>query len=213
MKLFVYNGHDTKRIVYRFSCTAWLIGLFLNSTLSISHASCAPSVPHAFDQVAHEYAIPSDVFYAIALQESGRYTERYGYGVWPWALNINYTTHYPESYAEAVELIEKTRATGSEWIAVGMMQIYWKYHKQRFDENPYYALDIATNLRLGAQIFSEALTHHDGDVWKAVGFYYAGVITSEREQREVDTYISGVQTKHKTYVMGGCDEIRLATHD
>ena len=173
----------------------------------------AGCVPPAFMQVAIEYQIPADVYYAIALQESGRYTKTYGFKVWPWALNINYTTYYPESYEAATALIEKTLSEGSEWIAVGMMQVYWKYHKERFKENPYYALDIATNLRLGAKLFDEALAYHHGDIWKAVGYYYAGVITSERERLETEVYIYGVQSKLEKYVKGECGSaVQIVQH-
>ena len=171
------------------------------SISSFAHADC---VPPAFKQIAQEYNVPTEIYYAIALQESGRYTQEYGFKVWPWALNINYTTHYPESYEDAVAMIVQTLNNGSEWIAVGMMQVYWKYHKEKFKENPYYALDIGTNLRLGALIFRDALDFHQGDIWKAVGHYYAGEITSQAEQNETDTYIKGVQHKLEKYVTQQC---------
>lgn len=159
-------------------------------------ASCVPS---AFVEVAGEYSLPEDIFYAISLVESGRYVEGVGFRVWPWALNIDNRSFYPASEIEARKLISNALDSGTDKIAVGVMQVYWKYHKDVFAEHPAFALDVGANLRAGAKVLREFVDIGDG-VWSAVGYYHAGT----RNERDAKIYIASVKRVLDKHVKGAC---------
>ena len=55
----------------------------------------ASSVPEGYRRVAAAHGIPSELFYAVALAESGRHIEHLRTTrPWPWTLNIQGEGHY-----------------------------------------------------------------------------------------------------------------------
>ena len=166
-------------------------------------------VPPAFQKVALEYNVPADVFYSIALAESGHTTQDFGFNVWPWALNINRESLYPESKAAAVLLIEQAINQGSDQIDVARMQVSWRFHKTTFQSNAVYALDVGANIRAGAKIFSEFLTQAD-DVWQAVGFYNAGASKRASSLKAAKRYSDRVKRIYTRHVKEGCSESFVA---
>jgi len=179
-----------------------LVALF-TTTLSRAQASCAPM---AYQDVAAEWLIPADVFYAISLTESGRYTKEFGYNVWPWALNIDEQSHYPETKEAALVLINRAIERGTDKIAIGLMQVYWRFHQQTFQKRPEYALDIGSNLRAGAKILREFMDK-TGDVWTAVGYYYAGSSQSEKSRQAAAWYRQRVLDVYTSKVLRRCDAL------
>lgn len=184
------------------------IGLVLVLAITYSTASKA-CVPPAFERVAFEYGVPADVFYSIALAESGRSTNEFGFKVWPWALNINKESFYPESKQAALVLIEQAISQGSDQFDVGLMQVSWRFHKATFQANAVYALDVGANLRAGAKIFSEFISEAD-NIWQAVGFYNAGASKRVSSIKAAKLYSDRVKGIYKKYVKEGCDESLVA---
>jgi len=166
-------------------------------------------VPPAFQRVALEYGVPADIFYSIALAESGRTTQVFGFKVWPWALNINRESYYPESKAAAVLLIEQAISQGNNQFDVGLMQVSWRFHKAKFESNAVYALDVGANLRAGAKIFSEFMAQAD-DVWQAVGFYNAGASKRASSLKAARRYSDRVRKIYKQHIKEGCNESLVA---
>lgn len=166
-------------------------------------------VPPAFGRIANEYSVPADVFYSIALAESGRSTPHFGFKVWPWALNINKESFYPVSKQAALALIEQVIRDGSDQFDVGLMQVSWRFHKSTFKDNAEYALDVGANLRAGAKIFSEFIDQAD-DVWQAVGFYNAGPSKRSFSVKAAKRYSDRVKRIYRTHVKEGCRERLVA---
>ena len=185
------------------------IGLVMVFAIAFSNASQA-CVPPAFERVAFEYGVPADIFYSIALAESGRSTNEFGFKVWPWALNINKRSFYPESKQAALVLIEQVISEGSDHFDVGLMQVSWHFHKATFKANANYALDVGANIRAGAKIFSEFLSQAD-DVWQAVGFYNAGASKRVISIKAAKLYSDRVKRIYNKYVKEGCDESLIAS--
>ena len=185
--------------------TRTVLFLLVYSSACVSKAC----VPPAFQRVALEYSVPADVFYSIALAESGHTTQDFGFNVWPWALNINRESLYPESKAAAVLLIEHAISQGSDQIDVGLMQVSWRFHKTTFQSNAVYALDVGANIRAGAKIFSEFLTQAD-DVWQAVGFYNAGASTRASSLKAAKRYSDRVKRIYTRHVKEECSESLIA---
>lgn len=184
------------------------LALLVTTAFIFSNASNA-CVPPAFERVANEYGVPVDVFYSIALAESGRSTRDFGFKVWPWALNINKQSYYPESKQAALVLIEEAVSGGGDQFDVGLMQVSWRFHKSTFQENAEYALDVGANLRAGAKIFSEFIDQAD-DVWQAVGFYNAGASKKLSSLKSAKQYSDRVKRIYNKYVREDCNESLMA---
>ena len=191
------------------TCSRTLIGLVMMFVITFSSASQA-CVPPAFERVAFEYDVPADIFYSIALAESGRSTNEFGFTVWPWALNINKKSFYPESKQAALVMIEQAISQGSDQFDVGLMQVSWRFHKTTFKAKANYALDVGANIRAGAKIFSEFLSQAD-DVWQAVGFYNAGASKRATSIKAAKFYSNRVKRIYNKYVKEGCDESFIAS--
>jgi len=190
------------------TCSRTLIGLVMMFVITFSSASQA-CVPPAFERVAFEYDVPADIFYSIALAESGRSTNEFGFTVWPWALNINKKSFYPESKQAALVMIEQAISQGSDQFDVGLMQVSWRFHKAKFESNAVYALDVGANLRAGAKIFSEFMAQAD-DVWQAVGFYNAGASKRASSLKAARRYSDRVRKIYKQHIKEGCNESLVA---
>jgi len=135
--------------------------------VSISHQVYA--IPPAYRQVSHKYNIPVGLLYAIALTESG-YQYRAVYNPWPWTLNIEgkaYRFDHPRPMLATLQ----QAINNQQSVDIGIMQINWRWHKQRFD-SPRSALDPHINLKTGAEILVEQY-EIAGDWWVAVGRYHA----------------------------------------
>ena len=178
---------------------------FLVLLACMYNSDCNACVPPAFQRVAIEYNVPADVFYSIALAESGRTTKDFGFNVWPWALNINGESFYPESKAAALLMIEQEISNGSDQFDVGLMQVSWRFHKATFNSNAVYALDIGANLRAGAKVLSDFIAQAN-DVWLAVGFYNAGASNRTSSMIAAKRYSDRVRRIYDKYVKEGCRE-------
>ena len=104
------------------------------------------------------------VLYAVALTESGRS----GIGrPWPWTLNVGGRGYFFDSRQAAWKALMKWLRAGRRSIDIGLMQVNWRYHKDRLG-TPWQALDSYHNLRVGAAILRECF-HARRDWWASVG--------------------------------------------
>ena len=146
----------------------------------------ATEIPPAYRQVALANEIPADIFYAVALAESGR---RLGDSPirrpWPWTLNIHgegaYFSDRRSAWRAAIAAIARQRTS----VDFGLMQVNWRYHHERLGD-PWQALDPYHNLRVGADILRECFTS-ERDWWASVGCYHAPAnpARAERYRRRV----------------------------
>ena len=164
-------------------------GLFVMLILSVGVSA---DVPRAYRIIADQYGIPVDVFFSIALQESGK-SGRDKYLPWPWTLNIDNKGHYFDSREEAeialLNAMEGAKQQGKvAKVAVGIGQIYMPSHVTQFT-SPIQALDPTLNLNYAAKLLVE---HYKATVkmgypdwWVAVGRYHtpsnAGLASTYRQ--------------------------------
>ena len=150
------------------------VGFLVASTVAVgsSSAHAASAVPAGYRQVAAEYAIPAQIFYAVALTESGRQVAgSKGAHPWPWTLNIRGEAQFFDGRSAAEAALQRALVKGEDEIDVGLMQVNWRYHQGRLG-SAQGALDPYRNLRVGAQILSECHRARP-DWWDAVGCYHA----------------------------------------
>ena len=143
----------------------------LSIVLSLSLAVHA-SVPPMVSEVAREYGIPDQIFYAVILAES-RSATKAGAKAWPWTINHRGHPHFfhtqVDAYAYANLLVEQ----GDYSFDLGIAQMNWRWHRDKFDYNLWQALDPRTNLRAAAQHLREQYDRPECGQWEvAVGCYH-----------------------------------------
>ena len=169
-----------------------LIVTIATSTAPAYASDPAPTIPPAYEQMAALYEIPPDLFYAVALQESGRHLDSIGRVPWPWTLNVAGKGYYFDTKTEAWDALRRHIEQGATNIGIGLMQPTYPYNQYALSD-VYGALDPATNLRLGAQIMRECYDRL-ADWWAAVGCYHSPGRT-ERQRRHVETYKAHVKRR------------------
>ncbi len=169
------NGVSPSAMLYslkRKVATAGFIVAFLLVGFFVFNASA--SVPRAYRIIGAEYGVPPEVFFSVALQESGR-TINGKFIAWPWTLNIDEEAFYFDSRGEAESaLIEAHKKR--QRVAIGLGQIYWPSHYKRFSGAPV-LLNPSINLRYAAKLLSGEYRYTvkkgKASWWIAVGRYHS----------------------------------------
>lgn len=132
----------------------------------------ANDIPSAYRQVARAHGIPADIFYAVALAESGR---ELGAGKplrpWPWTLNIHGEGLYFNDRTSAWRAIAAAILKQRTSVDIGLMQVNWRYHHRRLID-PWRALDPHRNLEVAAEILKNC-QRRLSDWWASVGCYHS----------------------------------------
>ncbi|STQ90095.1 transglycosylase-like protein with SLT domain [Iodobacter fluviatilis] len=103
-----------------------------------------------FEATAKRAGIEPAVLFALAQNESGINGRP-----WPWTLNANGKARYFRSREDAFRAAESLIKNGNENFDIGTMQVHWAYHKQRFGNSTWRALQPSTNVSVAAQILRE----------------------------------------------------------
>lgn len=151
-------------------------------------ADADDAVPPVYRSVAGQYGIPADLFYAMALTESG-YSAGDGRGPhpWPWTLNVAGQGRFFATRIDAWRALDATLGDGEDRVDVGLMQINWRYHSTLL-KSSWQALEPYRNLRLAAGILKECYRDRH-DWWASVGCYHAPA-NSERARRYRDRVLT-----------------------
>lgn len=129
-------------------------------------------IPIGYQQVAKAHGIPSALFYALALAESGRWmADQRTSRPWPWALNIEGSGQFYPSRQTALSALARAIGAGKASVDVGLMQISWRFHQAALG-TPTEALDPYRNLAVAAEILVRCHRSPEG-WWAAVGCYHA----------------------------------------
>lgn len=111
------------------------------------------------------------LLYAVALTESARAFNDI-VAPWPWALNRNGETIYPDGHKDAAAHIRSLLASGHQSIDIGLMQVDLRWHGHRV-QRAEDLLDPVTNLHVGADILAESIASAPGDLILGVGRYHS----------------------------------------
>ena len=167
------------------------LSLLLLALLGSAQARELP--PAAYQQIARQAGIPAEILYAIALQESAL-PLRGQLRPWPWTLNVagrpkRFANHHTACHA----LHQALATTSPTRIDIGLAQINWGYHHQRF-ASPCTALHPIRNLRVAAQVLREQ-HRHTGDWLLAAGRYHrpAGGTPAARYRDGVARHLARLQ--------------------
>ena len=146
--------------------------LMMASVLFHSAPTAADDIPTAYRQVAQAHGIPADIFYAVALAESGR-TLGAGQPLrpWPWTLNIHGEGRYFSDRTSAWRAISAAILNQRTSVDIGLRQVNWRYHRHRLID-PWHALDPHRNLVVAATILKDCQQRLI-DWWASVGCYHS----------------------------------------
>lgn len=156
--------------------------------LAVSSAAQAlTDIPGAYQYFAAKHQVPSDVLFAVCLQESGKQWQD-KHLPWPWTLNIAGKGVYYETQAEAQHQLLQVINGGSCRVDIGLCQVHWCAHKKNFNAptqllNPYINLAYAAKLIRSEYDYTQR--QGNADWWIAVGRYHSpGNLTLASRYRE-----------------------------
>jgi len=135
-------------------------------------AFAGATVPAGYASAARAHGVPADIFYAVALTESGKIVDRFRTRrPWPWTLNVGGTGYFYASREDAHRALVHFLDQGKRSIDIGLMQVNWRWHRDKLGD-PWQALDPDHNLQVGAKILASC-DREGRDRWAAVGCYHA----------------------------------------
>ena len=147
-----------------------IVALQWSSACPMMHAE--EVIPTAYRRIAAEHEIPLQLFYAVALAESGKTIESTNRRrPWPWTLNIAGQGVYFSSRWEAWRALDQSLRDGQDSVDIGLMQVNWRFHQASLG-NSWLALDPTHNLSVGANILKDCYQSRR-DWWASVGCYHA----------------------------------------
>lgn len=169
--------------------SAAVVALLLGNMV-LAHAAESP--PPAYQLIAIPQGVPSEVLYAVALQESG--TKLRGNLIpWPWTLNVAGAGYRFATRADACQaLLVALTSAGPSRVDVGLGQTNMGANGHRYS-SPCEGLDPHKNLQVTAQILAEQKAK--GGTWiSAAGRYHrpAGGRPAERYRRAFSEHLSRV---------------------
>ena len=150
-----------------------------------------PRVPRAYRVVAVEYAVPADLLYAIALQESRALLGKNVRQPWPWTLNVAGVGYRYGSRKAAYLALNTLVKNGETRIDVGLMQVHWRFHSAALGST-WTGLQPWHNLRVGASILKDCF-RRTGNWTLASGCYHSMTPTrSANYAASVSQLLTGV---------------------
>lgn len=136
------------------------------------HAQAFEQVPPMIHQVAKEQGVPADIFYALLLAESQSQT-RMGLKPWPWSLNYRGQAHYFPDRFSAFSYAEDLVNQGEQVFDIGIAQVNWRWHRERFNFDLWSAFDPYLNLSAAAAHLREQYARPSCNHWAlAIGCYH-----------------------------------------
>lgn len=152
-------------------------------------------------ETATEFNINPLVFHSLITQESG--DPKRGLKLNAYAINIAGISKYPNSRLEAYGLILDAIGDGHDSVGVGLGQIEWRYHSEKF-MSLWDALEPKKNVEVAARYLKEMVRMCGGNVACGVSAYHS--MTKPLGKK----YLALVSDKcRRLYNQEKCNEIGL----
>lgn len=149
------------------------VGLCLQALLYAATSSAIELRGTIWDRIAERYRLDPYLLYSVALAESAVPRGGATTSPWPWVIRSPAGAIYVNSRYEAERRLKREIV---KWdaanIDVGLMQISSGWHRDRVREISE-LLDPETNLRIAAEILSEALRSAPDDMVLGIGRYHS----------------------------------------
>jgi soluble lytic murein transglycosylase-like protein len=133
-------------------------------TLLFIPANANADLTYCFNQASALYKVPQDVLIAIADVESGFN---------PYAINVEGTPYFPDSYSGAVNIVDKYRNLS---IDIGIMQVnsFW-FNRLHYPLR--YGLKPCDDVYLGAYVLARKIARY-GYNWRGIAAYHSNNYTA-----------------------------------
>ncbi|MCE2573836.1 transglycosylase SLT domain-containing protein [Motilimonas eburnea] len=125
--------------------------------LSISlKAQASPyTIPKLYEEVARKHQVPASLLLAISYQESVLKLQSGKVTPWPWTINHRGKPYRFKSLTDAAQACEKLHQAKDYMFDVGLGQVNWRWHRQRFGADCYQAFIPTVNINKSAEILKE----------------------------------------------------------
>lgn len=158
-------------------------------------------LPNTFENIGQKYGIDPKILYALSMTESGKKHAEKGVTPWAWTANIcqgkagrNCKGYWFNTREELYTALKKQIDSGNEWFDVGIMQMNWRFHKERFGEDLWVATHPLVNMNQSVGLLLEIQRSHKdlNSIFKA---YHAGIgwnktKYSPERKKQIDAYAS-----------------------
>lgn len=181
--------------------------ILLTALLLVQFVSA--QVPVSFKNVAEKYDIDPAVLYAISMTETSRKSNFNTVTPWPWTANIcdrkpgvRCKGYWFKTREELYEALKKQLESNNDWFDVGIMQMNWHFHKNRFGEDLWLATHPLVNMNQAVGLLKEIQTKHN-DLTSIFKAYHAGinwhtVNYSEKRKNQINHYASVTLRNYKS---------------
>lgn len=116
--------------------------------------------------------VPVEIVRRVVTHESKTYFEEKAQP-WPWTLNINGVGRYFKSKRSAVIAAQKAINNGAKKLGIGLGQIEWRYHGQRFGWDVEKAMNPVNNIRSVCDVLMEGKRTDRVKNWAdAIAYYH-----------------------------------------
>lgn len=141
----------------------------------------------------HENGLPRALLAAVAMAESGRYSQKTRKArAWPWTINAEGRPYYFKTKREAIEKTQNLLDSGMRSIDIGCMQVNLRYHPDAFASledafdpmtNVAYGADFLMRLRERTGSWQQAVANYHSQTASRGGRYFARVIQIWENER------------------------------
>jgi len=153
----------------------WLTALLAWGPLAGAVTAQDQVTPAEWARALQVANVPSEVLYAIGLQESGTTLGgARGFAPWPWVLNVNDQGRYFRTREQAEAALAQEVARGNRRVAVGMLQVHLRWNGARVSD-PLTLLDPSVNLRVAADVLADC-GRRFADTFGKLACYYSGAV-------------------------------------
>lgn len=161
-------------------------------------------------QYEKENRIPLGLLNAIAVVESGRWSDKHKRNLpWPWVINVGGKGYFFPSKDAAIQKVKSLQKQGQTVIDVGCMQVNLHYHGHHF-KNLEEAFEPQTNIAYAASFLRD--NYREARSWmRAAGYYHSRTPSlSRRYSRKVlkawdalhKLHLKKIERKLKEYSAG-----------
>lgn len=137
----------------------------------VKRRAVVAEIPPAYWTVSAQKGVPADLLYSISLQESKLPTNKGRIVPWPWTVNWRGKGYRFKTRAAMYQFCKRLLKSGNRLFDVGIAQVNWRWHSDRFDGDLWAATDPWTNLNAAATYLRERYDE-TGDWWVATGQYH-----------------------------------------
>lgn len=129
------------------------------------------TIPPAFYKASALKQVPADLLYSISLQESQLVTNKGRIIPWPWTVNWQGRGYRFNTRAKMYAFCQRLLKNGYRSFDVGLAQVNWRWHADRFNGDLWAATDPWINLTAAASYLKERYDV-SGNWWTAAGEYH-----------------------------------------